>query len=353
MLVLLMIPALGLFEAGLLRAKNTTSVLTQVFSGAVLQSFLWHIIGFSLTFGDSLAGIIGSPATYPLMRNVGVDSCFGAWAPTVPKRAFAEFQMMFAAIAPLLMTGSFAERLRWSAFVGLIVGFEVLVYYPVAHWIWGGGWLHKLGTLDFAGGIVIHTTAGIGGVVVAWFVGPRRLDARGSRCAQHTHEECQHSSSCASSRPPSSATPALRRPGLAPLASIPGSVADALNTYADDAPAEGASPTSCPEECTAKPLSAISTASCAAPPLTAALLPRTTSAPQPMRSPRHSGSVLLMDSRATLLPEESVLSFAMPGLAARLETVPPSSLPLTVTGGALLWLGWFGAPRGCQTLHAL
>lgn len=342
MLVLLMIPALGLFEAGLLRAKNTTSVLTQVFSGAVLLSFMWHIVGFSLVFGDSLAGIIGSPATYPLMINVDVDTCFKVWAPTVPKRAFAEFQMMFAAIAPLLMTGSFAERIRWSAFVGLIIGFEVFVYYPVAHWIWGGGWLHQLGTLDFAGGIVIHTTAGVGGIVVAWFVGPRRLDARGSAYPLQSarsppHEESAHSS--------------LRHPGIhvAPLATIPGSVAGVRNMFGDDASCEyapGAGPTSCPEDSTAKPISSSSSADCVAPPLTAALLPRTTREPHSMRVPRPSRSVLLgVGSRATLLPEESVLSFAMPGLVARLETVPPSSLPLTVTGGALLWLGWFGVPH--------
>ena len=85
------------------------------------------------------------------------------------------FQMMFAAIAPLLMTGSFAERLSWPSFVGLTLGFEVFVYYPVAHWVWGGGWLQRLGVLDFAGGIVLHTTAGVGGLVVAWCIGPRHV----------------------------------------------------------------------------------------------------------------------------------------------------------------------------------
>ena len=338
MLVLLMIPALGLFEAGLLRAKNTTSVLTQVFSGAVLMSFLWHIVGFSLVFGDSLVGIIGSPATYPLMIGVSVDSCFEAWAPTVPKRAFAEFQMMFAAITPLLMTGSFAERMRWSAFVGLMIGFEVLVYFPVAHWIWGGGWLHRLGTLDFAGGIVIHTTAGVGGVVVAWFIGPRRLDARGSVSGLQAARTSLHQESPLST---------LRRPGLTPLVPIPGSVADALDTFGDGGPdGHSASPAPCPED--AKPLpSTSSAATSAAPGLTASLLPRTTSAPQPMRVRRSSrGALLGVDSRAVLAPEESVLSSSMPGLVARLETVPPSSLPLTVTGGALLWLGWFGFNGG-------
>jgi hypothetical protein len=171
-LVLLMIPALGLFEAGLLRAKSTTSVLTQVFCGALVNCFLWQLIGFSLTFGDSW-GFVGSPATYPLLVGVSSDTCFAA-APSVPKRAYAMFQMMFAAITPLLMTGAWAERLRWPAFVGLCVGFECLVYYPVAHWVWGGGWLQRFGVLDFAGGITIHTTAGAGALVTAWFLGPRR-----------------------------------------------------------------------------------------------------------------------------------------------------------------------------------
>ena len=101
MLVLLMIPALGLFEAGLLRAKSTTSILTQVFAGAVLLCFIWQLIGFSLVFGDSWHGIIGSPATYGALVGVEVDVCLPQ-APTISKRTFAMFQMMFAAICPLL-----------------------------------------------------------------------------------------------------------------------------------------------------------------------------------------------------------------------------------------------------------
>lgn len=174
MLVLVMTPALGLFEAGMLRAKNTTSVLTQVFTGGVLLSFMWQIIGFSLSFGKSW-GFMGSPLTYPILIGVETTSCFDM-APTVPKRAFAMFQMMFAAICPLLMTGSFAERLRLPAFFWIIVGFEVLVYYPVVHWIWGGGWLGTWGVIDFAGGIVLHTTAGAGAIVIAWYIGPRHDD---------------------------------------------------------------------------------------------------------------------------------------------------------------------------------
>ena len=183
-----MIPALGLFEAGLLRAKNTTSVLTQCFAGALLCCFCWHMVGFSLVFGTPSWGLYGSPAAYPMLLHVSLTECFTA-APTVPMRAYAMFQMMFAAIAPLLMTGAFAERLRWPAYLGLILGFEFLVYYPVAHWVWGGGWLQRFGCIDFAGGITIHTTAGVGSIVTAWWCGPRLACAHTSRTSRTSGTE--------------------------------------------------------------------------------------------------------------------------------------------------------------------
>jgi ammonium transporter, Amt family len=171
-LVLLMIPALGMFEAGLLSTRNTTSILAQVTGGAVMLSFMWNIMGFSLTFGTSLGGVIGNPIEYALLRNTQT-SCFPN-APHIPKRTFAYFQMMFAAITPLLMTGAYAERLRWRTFVTFTILWEIFVYYPLAHWIWNhDGWLHKLGVLDFAGGIVIHTSAGVASLVICWLLGPR------------------------------------------------------------------------------------------------------------------------------------------------------------------------------------
>jgi Amt family ammonium transporter len=123
-------------------------------------------------YGSDQAGIIGG-LDYIFLINVPYNQCT-KWAPTVPAGAFAMFEMMFAAITPLLLTGAFAERLRWKAYFLFLILWEVLVFYPVAHWIWGGGWLYKLGALDFAGGIVIHTTAGTGALVSALILGRRQ-----------------------------------------------------------------------------------------------------------------------------------------------------------------------------------
>ena len=155
-LVLSMYPGLALFEAGLLRAKNTVSILVQVVVGLTTLSVLWDLVGYTLVYGPSQRGLIGG-LDHAFLRDVPYDACVPA-APTVPAAAFAMFQMLFAAISPLLMTGAFAERLRfWPAYAFLVL-WEVLVYYPVAHWVWGGGWLKaRFGVLDFAGGIVSRT----------------------------------------------------------------------------------------------------------------------------------------------------------------------------------------------------
>eukprot|EP00045_Choanoeca_perplexa_P015424 m.193696 g.193696 ORF g.193696 m.193696 type:complete len:478 (+) comp16983_c0_seq4:75-1508(+) len=171
LLVLVMMPGLALFEAGLLREVNTISILSQVFAGCAIMSLMWYFIGFTLVFGESIGGVIGSPATYPLLLNVPHDACLPGQ--NIPALAYATFQMMFAAITPLLMTGAFAERLRWNAYVSFIIIWEIIVYYPLAHWIWGDGWLKNLGALDFAGGIVIHTSAGMGAIVTAVLVRAR------------------------------------------------------------------------------------------------------------------------------------------------------------------------------------
>lgn len=162
-LVLSMFGGLGLFEASLLQAKHTISVLVQVMVGLITLSVLWDVVGFTLVYGKTQGGLIGG-MEHTFLLGVPYDDC-NAFAPTIPAAAFAMFQMLFAAISPLLMTGAFAERLRfWPSFI-LIVGWEVLVYYPVAHWVWGGGWLSTTFEVkDFAGGIVVHTTAGVGAI---------------------------------------------------------------------------------------------------------------------------------------------------------------------------------------------
>ncbi|MGI0036903.1 MAG: ammonium transporter, partial [Nitrososphaera sp.] len=172
-LVLLMIPALGMFEAGLLRKKNTVSIFMQIFFGLALLSVMWFTFGFSLTFGPDQTGGLAGNLDWAFLKGIPFDEGI-SYAPTIPGVLFAKFQMMFAVITPLLMTGAIAERMKFSSFIVFIVAWSVLIYYPLVHWIWGGGWLGQLGVVDFAGGIVIHTSAGMGALAVALVLGRRR-----------------------------------------------------------------------------------------------------------------------------------------------------------------------------------
>ena len=181
--VLLMIPALGLFEAGLLRKKNTVSIFMQIFLGVALLSVMWFVFGFSLTFGPDTAGLVGN-LDWTFLKGVPFDSSLN-YAPTIPGVLYAKFEMMFAVITPLLLTGAIAERMKFSAFVLFIAAWSFLIYYPLAHWIWGGGWLGKLGVKDFAGGIVIHTSAGMGALGAVLVLG-RRLNYGPSIMVPHS-----------------------------------------------------------------------------------------------------------------------------------------------------------------------
>jgi Amt family ammonium transporter len=169
-----MIPALGMFEAGLLRKKNTVSIFMQIFFGLALLSVMWFIFGFSLTFGPDTAGLVGN-LDWTFLKGVPFNDSLANYAPTIPGVLFAKFEMMFAVITPLLLTGAIAERMKFSAFIIFIAVWSFLIYYPLVHWIWGGGWLGKLGVVDFAGGIVIHTSAGMGALAAALILG-RRLN---------------------------------------------------------------------------------------------------------------------------------------------------------------------------------
>lgn len=170
-LVLLMIPALGLFEAGLLRKKNTVSIFMQIFFGMALLSVMWFTFGFSLTFGPDTGGLVGN-LDWTFLKGVPFDDSLH-YAPTIPGVLFAKFQMMFAVITPLLLTGAIAERMKFSAYILFIAAWSALIYYPLVHWMWGGGWLGALGVVDFAGGIVIHTSAGMGALAAALVLGRR------------------------------------------------------------------------------------------------------------------------------------------------------------------------------------
>lgn len=171
-LVMMMTPALGFFEAGLIRAKNSLSVIMQTFSGLAILSILWFVIGFTLVFAPSQGGFIGG-LDWLFFNNVPFNDSLD-YAPTIPGVTFASYQMMFAVITPLLITGAFAERMKWSSFFVFIIAWSILVYYPLAHWIWGRGWLADMGVFDFAGGIVIHTSAGLGSLAAALVLGRRK-----------------------------------------------------------------------------------------------------------------------------------------------------------------------------------
>ena len=172
-LVMLMTPALGFFYGGLVGKKNVLSTLTHSFFILCLISVQWVLWGYSLAFSpDTGAGLIGGLG-WVALRGVGFDPN-PDYAATVPHQAFMAFQMMFAVITPALITGSFAERVSFKAYVLFSLAWATLVYDPIAHWVWGtGGWLHTLGALDFAGGTVVHISSGVSALVAAILIGRR------------------------------------------------------------------------------------------------------------------------------------------------------------------------------------
>ena len=172
-LVLFMtIPGLSLFYAGLVRAKNVLSVLMQCFAITGLMSLLWFVAGYSIAFGtDGVepGAYIGDMGNL-FLANVSLDSVRNG----IPETLFVMFQMTFAVITPALIVGGFAERMKFSAMLLFSAAWMLLVYAPVCHWVWGGGWLGNMGLQDFAGGTVVHITAGVAALVAAVMMGPRR-----------------------------------------------------------------------------------------------------------------------------------------------------------------------------------
>ena len=173
-LVFMMIPALALFEAGLLRRKNAVSVFMQVFFGLGFLSMMWFLFGFSMAFGpDTSGGLIGG-SDFVFLKGVPWDQPLEQYAPTIPGMSFVQFQMVVAVVTPLLLTGVIAERMKFKSFIIFIAAWSIFIYYPLVHWVWGGGWLAKLGVADFAGGIVIHTAAGMSALAAAIVLGRRK-----------------------------------------------------------------------------------------------------------------------------------------------------------------------------------
>ena len=185
---MVMLPGLALFYGGLVRRKNVLSTIMHSFFGLALVSVVWVLVGFSLAFGPDVGGLglIGGLDFVGLHR-ASASSPTRPTARTIPFILFAAFQLMFAAITPALITGAFAERKRFGAFVAVhrpVVA--CFVYSPVAHWVWSAdGWLFKLGALDFAGGTVVHATSGVSALVVALLIGRRVVNGERHGAARH------------------------------------------------------------------------------------------------------------------------------------------------------------------------
>jgi len=172
-LVLLMTPGLSFFYGGMVSKKNIISTMLQSFIAMGVITMLYVFVGFSLCFGDSFHGLIGNPMTFFMFRNVNLNTN-AVLAPTIPLLLFALFQLKFAIITPALITGSFAERVKFNAYLLFICLFSIFIYCPLAHWTWHpDGFLRKLGVLDFAGGTVVHMSAGYAALAGAIILGRR------------------------------------------------------------------------------------------------------------------------------------------------------------------------------------
>jgi len=184
-LVMLMTPAVGLFYGGMVRKKNVLSIITQSFIVLALISIQWILWGYSLAFGPDAGGhgIIGG------LQWIGLNGVGAApnpdYAPTIPASVFMIYQAMFAIITPVLITGAFADRMKFSTFIVFTLIWTTIVYDPIAHWVWGtGGWLRELGALDFAGGLVVHISAGFSALAAAIIIG-KRIGFKSDNMAPH------------------------------------------------------------------------------------------------------------------------------------------------------------------------
>ena len=174
------LPGLALFYGGLVQSKNILSVLCQHFSVACLMSVLWVVIGYSLAFSQGTSGLIGN------LDKMFISLDENALVATIPEILFVMFQMTFCIITPALIIGSYVERIKFSVVLIFSSLWLLFVYCPVAYWVWGGGFLASMGVKDFAGGIVVHTTAGVAAIVVAMMLGKRRTFASNNMIPPHS-----------------------------------------------------------------------------------------------------------------------------------------------------------------------
>lgn len=171
-LVMLMTPGLALFYGGMVRSKNILGTIMQSFVALAVVTIVWVLWGYSLAFGTDIGSLIGG-LDYIGLNGVGMEP--GPYSATVPHYVFMAFQLMFAIITPALITGAFAERFKFSTYLVFLVIWVTVVYCPLAHWVWGGGWIGaKLGALDFAGGLVVHISSGAAALAAALMVGKRK-----------------------------------------------------------------------------------------------------------------------------------------------------------------------------------
>lgn len=172
-LVCLMTPGLAFFYGGLVRKKNVLAIMMQNFISMGVVTIIWVLFGFSLAFGKDIHGIIGN-FQYVMLNGVGMAPNL-EHGKTIPFIVFFIYQEMFAIITPALITGAFADRVNFKSYLKFLVLWSILIYIPLCHWIWGGGWLAKLGVVDFAGGIVVHVSAGVAALATVFFVGKRKF----------------------------------------------------------------------------------------------------------------------------------------------------------------------------------
>jgi ammonium transporter, Amt family len=191
-LVMLMTPALGFFYGGLVRKKNLVSTIVQCFVIFAVISIVWALWGYSLVFGQSINGIIGFSPSLLGLGTLGIHDVNSALAPAIPELLFFAFQLKFAAITPALIIGACAERFRFRSLLIFMVLWSTLIYAPIAHWVWNpSGWLRGFGAIDFAGGIVVHISAGLSALAAALVIGRRKGDScpapQGSSIPWKTH----------------------------------------------------------------------------------------------------------------------------------------------------------------------
>lgn len=172
-LVCLMTPGLAFFYGGLVSRKNVLTIMMQSYISMGIVTIIWFAIGFSLSFGPDIGGIIGG-LKYVFLNGVGLTPNPN-YGPTIPFITFFSYQQMFAIITPALITGAFADRVNFKSYLIFLVLWSILIYVPVAHWVWGGGFLQKMGVVDFAGGMVVHASAGLAALASVFFVGKRNI----------------------------------------------------------------------------------------------------------------------------------------------------------------------------------